>query len=192
VFDTDTVSLTSAEALAILFGIVAALVIGTGVVLAFAYTLLDKQVTALSEDEEVQAQLAALNERDKEKMKQLSEARSVHPIPEHKMPRWSVLSTSLIILLFVVFFGMLINVTFVPEGQYEISGRLVNSSLPVVGGFLVVAIALLIWRMRPQSLDGFEATDSASIPWDFIWVLLSGLLVVGLGIGALVYLNVSL
>jgi hypothetical protein len=39
-------------------------------------------------------------------------------------------------------------------------------------------------------LEGVEATDYEPIPWDFLWVVLSGVLVVGLGIGLLVYLNV--
>jgi hypothetical protein len=188
--DSESVTLTSLQAMGVLLGVVAAAVVGAGVVLAFAYVSLSKQVTSLARSKKYKTHLTALDEREKEQIKRISADRSVASVPEHKMPRWSVVSTSLIILLFVTLFGMLVNGTFIPEGEYEINDQLVNSALPVVGGFVVVVLLLLIWRMRPKSLDSLEATDNESIPWDFIWVLLTGLLVVGLGIGAVVYLNV--
>ncbi len=187
---TDSITLSSLQALGILIAVVAAAVGGAGIVLTLAYTLLSKQVAALEESDTYKSHLAALEEKGKEQIQRLSEERSIAPVPDHKMPRWSVISTSLIVLLFVTLFGMLINGTFVPEGQYMVNSSLVNSALPVTGGFVILALIFLLWRMRPKALERVEATDYEPIPWDALWVILSGVLVVGLGIGLLVYLNV--
>jgi hypothetical protein len=47
---------------------------------------------------------------------------------------------------------------------------------------------IILWRIRPQKLET-ESSDVSAIPWDSIAVLLTFLIVVGLGIGYIVYLN---
>jgi hypothetical protein len=71
-----------------------------------------------------------------------------------------------------------------------IGGRLINSALVIVASFVLVALPVIFWLVRPQKLAALARTDRGPIPWDFIAVLLTGLVVVGLGIGLLVYLNV--
>jgi hypothetical protein len=187
---TDSIELSTLPALGILLAVVIAVVAGAGIALALGYTMLSRQVDSLAESDSYKSHLSSLAEKNKEQFRRLSEERSVMPVPDHKMPRWSVISTSLIILLFVALFGMIINGTFVPEGEYVVASGLVNSALPVAGGLVVIALLLLVWRMRPKLLEGVEATDYEAIPWDSLWVVLSGVLVVGLGIALLVYLNV--
>lgn len=190
VYDGGPIVLTSLQALGILFGVVVALVVPAGVVLAFLYVFLANRVTAVTESEEYRANLGTLLEKEKAHIERLSAGSSAASTPEHKMPRWSVLSTSAIILLFATLFGMLINSTFIPEGEYLMGGQLVNSAWPVVGGLAAITLLTLIWRMRAASLDHLNETDNQPIPWDFLWVLVSGLLVVGLGLALMVYLNV--
>jgi uncharacterized protein with PQ loop repeat len=168
------------------------------------------------------------------------------------------LSTSLVVILFAVFAGMLVNSAFIPESEYVVDGRTasginvtliwialisffiiilrnrllqaqssdepvswdvvwimgigllvvgvgltailyllgrpdveraINSAVPVVGGFALTALLILAWRIRPQQFTAINQTDNSGIPWDFIWVLVSGLLVVGLGLAVTAYLN---
>jgi hypothetical protein len=190
ILGTDSLTLTSLQAMGILLFLVVGAVVVAGTLLSLAYVLLARQATALTESGKYSAHVAALEEKRAEKIKRLSTDRSVAAVPDHKMPRWSLISTSLIVLLFVLLFGMLVNGTFVPESEYVVGGRLVNSALPIAGGFVLAAFAFLLWRMRPKALERLETTDYEPIPWDSIWVIVSGLLVVGLGIGLLVYLNV--
>lgn len=186
----DSVSLTGLQAAAVLGGIVVAVVVGAGVVLTFAYAQLSKQVTTVTESEEYQSQTAALAELDRAKTIKLRNNRTAGDVPEHKMPRWSVLSTSLLILLLVLMSAMLINSTFVPSGEYlNDAGEIASSAMPIVGGSILIALLVLFLRMRPQALNRFEETDNDPIPWDAVWVILTGMLVVGLGIGFVVYLN---
>jgi hypothetical protein len=65
----------------------------------------------------------------------------------------------------------------------------VNSAVPVVGGMVLTALLVLAWRIHPQKLNNIDQTDNGPIPWDFIWVFLSGLIVVGLGMAFVIYLN---
>lgn len=186
----DSISLTGLQAAGVLGGIVVAVVVGAGAALAFAYTQLSKQVSSVTESDDYRSQSAALEELDKERTIKLRNNRTAGEVPEHKMPRWSVLSTSLLILLLVLMSAMLINSTFVPAGEYlNDAGEIASSAMPIVGGSILIALVVLFLRMRPQALNRFEATDNDPIPWDAIWVILSGMLVVGLGIGLVVYLN---
>lgn len=190
VLNSDSVSLTTLQAMGILLVVVVGAVVVTGVLLSFAYVRLAGQAAALTESEQYTAHVSALNEKQAAEISRLGADRTVAPVPDHKMPRWSVISNSLIVLLFVLLFGMLVNGTFVPESEYVVGGRMINSALPVAGGFVLAAIALLLWRMRPKAIERVETTDYESIPWDSVWVIISGILVVGLGVGLLVYLNI--
>ncbi len=185
----DVIELTTLQAMGVLTGIVAALVIPAGVILALIYVFLSRRVASVTESDEFQTHITALETKEKEANKQLSQTRAGGPIPDHSMPRWSVISTSIIILIFAVFLGMLINGVLVPEGEYVINEgkRILSSALPIVGGITLLTLIVLIWQIRPGKLANVDATDNASIPWDFIWVLLTGLLIVGLGIGLMVY-----
>lgn len=186
----QTLAISPFLALAALAGLIIGAVVAMGVPLAFIYVLLDRQRGQVVESKEFQEKQAALEKREKERLKRMSEGRTTMPKPEHRMPTWSALSTALIILLFVIFFGMVINYTFVPHGELVLSGdRVINSAVPIVGGLALVTLVALAWYLRPQRIEAVDASDSGSIPWDFIAVLITGLIVVGIGIGVIVILN---
>ena len=54
---------------------------------------------------------------------------------------------------------------------------------------MIVALAGMGLWLRSDRILAVDRSDTLSIPWDFIAVLLTGLLVVGLGIGVIVILN---
>ena len=55
--------------------------------------------------------------------------------------------------------------------------------------FALIALIVMGIRLRPHKVEAIEATDSGKIPWDFIAVLITGLIMLGLGIGIMVYIN---
>ena len=188
-------------------GALALLVIGpiviTGVVLGFASVFASRQVEQVqASDEKFDAEQASgvlglvykpiliLNGFIRQSGEKY-EGRETHPVPEHKMPRWSVISNTAIVLMFVIFFGLVINGTFYPEGELKMAdGNVMASSWFTVWIPALLALLVSLWRIRPSRLETAVANDNAAIPWDFIAVLLTGLLIVGLGIGFMVYLNV--
>ena len=186
----QTLQISPFLALAALTGLIIGAVVAMGVPLAFIYVLLDRQRDRVLASDEFKEKQAALEKREKERLKRMNEGRTTMPKPEHRMPTWSAVSTALIILLFVVFFGMVINYTFVPHSELILAGdRVINSAVPIVGGLALVTLLVLVWYLRPQRIEAVDASDSGSIPWDFIAVLITGLIVVGIGIGVIVIVN---
>jgi hypothetical protein len=255
---STTLAISSIVAIGALIVLIAGAVAVGGAVLSFLFRRIDRETTDVKTSEKFQTDMAALDKVDTEKINQLREGRSTAGVPDHQRPRWSTISTSLIVILFSVFLGMLINASFIPHGEYLVNGRTastitvtliwlvflavfvivlryrslkskaskepvawdtvwitgtgllvvgvgltlvlllsgrpdvettVNSALPVVGGLALFSLLILAWRVEPQSFADVEASDRAPIPWDFIWVFLSGLLVVGLGLAVTAYLN---
>lgn len=173
-------------------GILAGIVIGgivvVGAVIAFINLFISRQVTAVFASDAFKEGQSRLEQKEKAELKQMNEGRSITK-PEHHRPVWSAVSTSLIVLLFVWFGGMIINGTIFPNGEaISAAGEPVSTAPRVIVPLLLIALLVLAIRMRPQKMVSAESTDSASIPWDSIAVLILGLLVVGLGIAAMMFL----
>ncbi|WP_420629493.1 hypothetical protein [Candidatus Leptofilum sp.] len=178
--------------LAVVAGVAIGGIVVVGGGLAFIARLLSNLRNNTMESEAFQEHQNALDQRTKEQIKELRDGRTTHPTPSHKMPRWSVISNTLIALIFVGFSTMVVVRNFFPEG-YTINddGQFVSVTTRV---FLVLALITLViigLRLRPQKIDGIDETDSSRIPWDFIAVLITGLIMLGLGIGFMAFLNAS-
>ena len=166
------------------------IVVGGG--LSFIFKLLSGIRNNTMESEVFQQHQAALDQRVKEEINQLRNGRTTDPMPSHKMPRWSIVSNTLIVLSFVGLATMVYVRNFFPEGYIvNEDGQFINITGPV---FLVLALITLIvigFRMRPKKLEAIDETDFGRIPWDFIIVLITGLIMLGLGIGFMAYLNAA-
>ncbi|MEZ4511064.1 MAG: hypothetical protein R3C62_04245 [Chloroflexota bacterium] len=185
----------------VLFGVLAAFFIGaviiSGIILAFLYRFLDNFIQQAKDEDAYKASEQALEKKVNSDIKEMRTNRKPNPMPSHEMPRWSVWATSLIIIMFGIFFGMMVMRTFYPTNELVVGdsllgtlfgGPIINVSSMITKIVIVVFAIYLALRMRPRRLKEAD-TDSPSIPWDMIVVILTGLLVVGLGIGFAVYLN---
>ena len=171
-------------------GLTVALVVGIGGGIALLSKIASGMRDNTLESEAFKEHQTALDQRAKEQIKQLRDGRTTDPKPEeHKMPRWSVISNALIILIFVGFAIMVVVRNFFPEGTTIIDGRIINITTPVFAVFALITVLILGLRLRPQKIDAIDETDFGKIPWDFIAVLITGLIVIGLGIGFMAYLN---
>lgn len=254
----NSVDLTSLQAIGGLFVLILGAIAVVGAGLSFVFTRFQKQADSVVASESYQSAQSALEQRASAQLKEISAGRQTGGVPNHQRSVWSAVSTSLLTLLFMVFFGMLLNYAFIPASEYVVDGRTasginvfliwlilvsvfiiivrrqrfkaqmadepiswdgvwitatglfvvgsgltavlyfsgspdveraVNSAVPVVGGLALTALLLLAWFIRPQSFAALDEADNAPIPWDFIVVLLSGLIVVGLGLAITAYLN---
>ena len=98
--------------------------------------------------------------------------------------------------MFAIFFALMVMRTFYPTNEL-ISGDQIFSVSGLTTWIVGIASALFLWWWMRPVRDEEEAPKSAvadsegpAIPWDIIIVILTGLLIVGLGIGFAVYLNV--
>jgi hypothetical protein len=160
----------------------------TGLIITILMKLGDKFTTKIKASDEYQAHAAALEQKEKETLKTKREAHP-EPTPSHNRPyTLDPLSFSLLILFFVAVFAILSYSLIAPTGEYMLFGATFYTGMPILVLFLVVTIPLLAWRVRRNRLDAVAETDYSPIPWDFIAVLVTGLLVVGVGVGLMLYL----
>ena len=69
------------------------------------------------------------------------------------------------------------------------NANIVNiGSVLVLIAVIIALVAMVMW-LRADRIMAWNSTETLAIPWDFIAVVLSGLLVVGLGIGVIAILN---
>jgi hypothetical protein len=176
-----------------LMGIIAFLVIGAvvtgGIVLAVINWILSRIVANTKQDPEYQQDVAALERSTTAEIKQMRETRPTSTSSEVRWQRWAVATTSAAILMFVAFFGLLIANSLFPEGYIIWQDTLVNITAIITLILLAIALVVLILAYRSRRRRPAAAVDSSGIPWDTIAVLISGLLVVGIGIGVLLLLN---
>ena len=166
--------------------IVVIAVVGAGI--AFINLLIARQVTAVTASDDFKETQAKLEQQQKARLKEMNAGRAVSS-PDHNRPGWSAVSTSLVVLFFVWMGGMIINSTIYPEGQrISGAGEVINTAPQIIVPLLLIALFILSIRMRSPSMTVSESTDMASIPWDTIAVILLGLLVVGLGLAAMMFL----
>jgi hypothetical protein len=150
-----------------------------GGLIAGALRMGDGQTNAVKQSESIKQAQVALTQRETEQVKALRQGRTPHPKPDsHYMPRWSLISTLLIAITLIFFTGTLIG-NYLPEGG-NLSPSMLNWLLI---GLTAVGLGWLFWGDKGQRLYVSDDRETAPIPWGWLWVIISGLLVVVLGLG---------
>ena len=93
------------------------------------------------------------------------------------------------ILFFAVVIGYLVGFTLFPTGQIVNADQIVNITAIISGAIFLLTLLYLLLRMDSERLDEINAKAGAGIPWDAFVVILLGTLVLGLGIGFMIFLN---
>jgi len=175
------------------FAIIAFLVIGAVVVVGLIFSVLiiplSKQATKVNNSEKFQDRNANLQQREKETIAQKQEGRAAAVSQQHDYSHWAVLATSMAILMFAVFLGLLFAAILFPSGQITEQDQIINIAGVIAGAFFLVTLFILLLRMNPRRLAAVDESDREGIPWDTIAIILLGVLVLGLGIGLVVFLN---
>lgn len=126
-----------------------ALVLGVGVVLGFLYVFLTRLVVKTTESDSYKENLASLENKQNAILKEKRAGRAAaSPRADTSMPRWSMVSTGLIVLLFVLFGMMTIVTSFFPERIVELGGELVNPAILMVGIPLLIALTVFVFAPR--------------------------------------------
>lgn len=184
----DELSLTSIQLFLGLGAIVIGLVVVTGIVIGFVNLFLSRQVHTVTTSEEFQQHQSALAAKEKEALAQKQEGRKSAAEQQHDYKQWSAWSTALAILMFVAFSALMVSSALIPTGEIIRDGQLFSATAVVVGISSLITLIFLVWRIRPQKIEAIDQTDNDKAPWDVVWVILSGLLIVGLGTGLMIYL----
>lgn len=165
------------------------LVIGAGLTLAIIYIILSRIIARTTNSSDYQKNAASLQKLETDRIAKMRETRPTSVAPEATWRRWSVITTALTILLFVAFSTFLFATALFPDHQIVRQSDIVNVVSILVLAALVLAIIIMAFWLRADRIAAFNRGDTLAIPWDFIAVVVTGLLVVGLGIGVIAILN---
>ena len=182
-------TLASWQVMLALAFLVPALVIGAGLTLGIVSIFVSRFITRTKTTPDYQQSTAALDKRYAERVGRLRETRPTSKAPESTWKRWAVITTALTVLMFVGFGALLIASFVFPDNHIIRQGNIVNISSWFALGALLLALVVMALTLRGDRLTAPDRSGTMPIPWDFVAVVLTGLLVVGLGIAVIVNVN---
>ena len=105
---------------------------------------------------------------------------------EHRRDSWFVL---LVLFLVGSLSMMASRVLWPPLGDVLVDGEIISKGMNFVTFMLLSTAVILIAFLRPSYINNVDKTDKDSAPWVLYWVILMGLVVVGLNFGYMLYLG---
>lgn len=175
---------------AMAIGIISALTIGSLVILggplAFIYTKLESSASAVQEDEEYKAAVSALDKRQTAVIKEQQQAKPAHIDGNEASDRRGFAYTMAFLgIIFAWVIGTVIG-HMISSGEAgnntQITNPVGNATLAVVVIALVGYFLYFRFIRKPEEIDPAES-DYSTVPWGWVWVIISGLLIVGVGAG---------
>lgn len=191
VLNSNEVELGPALAIGILAGITIGGLVVVGGGIAFVTTFLDRLVTNTKQTADYKKGTAALDQKTNARVKAMRSQSPTKPIPSHQMPRWSVVSTSLIFILFMIFVSVAISDTFYPHREMIFFGSQIDPYNLFIPVSTVLTVLVLLGVFRRQVFVKSEKSESAGIPWDTIYLIFTGVVLVGIGIGLMLWLRTA-
>lgn len=180
----DPIQVSAPVLMLILAGLFVGGIVVVGGGLGMTYKFLDNFVLSTKETSDFKATVTQMEKKQKDELKLINKARPADPIPSHEEPRWSVVATSIIAILFAWTLGQLLATVFFPAGDVAIGEQLISGATILSWVFIILTVILLAFVYRPRVFiaEADAAADKAT-DWGLIWVIVAGLLVVGLGAG---------
>lgn len=173
----------------LMFGMLAVVVFAMGMGLGIMMRLGDRLTTKTNNDEKYQQAVKTLEKREQEDNKRLLQSQPPDPTPAHVHPRWNAFSTGFVIVMFVAFSTMLVVQTLRPDLQVNFMGTLVPLVIPVTLLLVLITAIVLAFTLKPRRLAAVDNTDTLAVNWPVIWVVISGLVFIGIGLGVMVALG---
>ncbi len=162
---------------------------GMAIGLGIMMRLGDRLTTSTTNDEKYQQAVQTLQQREQEDNKRLAISQPPTPEPPHVHPRWDAFSTGFVIVMFVAFTTVMIVQTLRPDLTVDFLGTLVPVAIPLTLLIVLVTGVVLAFTLKPKRLAAVDGTDSLPVNWSVIWVVISGLIILGIGTGIMVALR---
>lgn len=179
--------ITALQAFGIAFGVVLVSVGALGLLITIVTVLFDRLVNRVYGDESYQEVTAQLQQREIARVKEIQQEKPPTVGPDKKVrSRWSMGIYAFIFLLFVWIVGLTLGTVYFGDTEVEILGASMSAAtlLNLVLVVLTIVILYLALRRRdPEDLENPES-DHYPIDWGYVWIVVSGILIVGIGAGA--------
>jgi hypothetical protein len=178
-------TITLLQAFGIAFGVVLMGIGALGLAITLGTVVYARLLDKVYADESFQEAEAELAGKDKAAMKELAQEHAPSaPADPRRQARNSAIIFGFLIVMMAGIAALTIGVSLLDGGTFDFFGLELSA-----GGFgFVVALStavVLILVMRRQDLMEIERSDTEHTPinWGAIWVLITGLIVVGVGAG---------
>lgn len=179
--------ITALQAFGIAFGVILVGVGAISLLITVVVVLFDRLVNRVYGDEDYQQSTAELQQREKARAKELQQGHPASTGPEKKIrSRWSMGVYAFIFLLFVWICGLTLSAVYFGDAEVEFLGLTIGAGTVfnlVLGLITIVILFLALRRRDPEEFEN-PPSDNNPVNWGYIWIVVSGLLIVGLGAGA--------
>lgn len=130
---------------AVILGVVG----GLGVAIGIPYVRISRLTSDTAASEKYKKGSASLETKEKEWLKEARDGRKASGArPDPSMPRWSLISNTLIVLLFVYMLGMVIVANFYPEHAIVVGEELFNPTTLIAGIPALMVLTLFVFAPR--------------------------------------------
>ena len=173
----DTIS--EFVAIGLLAVVVVGAVIGAGLPIVFLYRMLDTTTAGIANNDQYKAGMQAIASRQSEEIKVLAKAQPAGKAPSHDESNWTAISTALTLGFLFSLIGAAFSDNFM-GGTNQANVSWWFAAVGLLTGFLTLN------RNRVRTSD---ESQSNPIDWGMIFIVLTGILVVGLGIGVMMWVR---
>jgi hypothetical protein len=175
------------QAFGVAFGVVLVSTGGMGLLITIVVLLFSRFVSRVYEDEAYQQSTSTLQEQEKNRLSEIQKAKPpTSESDKEKRSRWSLGIYAFIFLLFVWIVGLTLGATYLADTEVQILGQTFSGTFVlnlILGLSTILILYLSLRKAEPEEWEN-PPSDNNPVNWGFIWIVVSGLLIVGLGAGA--------
>lgn len=179
--------ITALQAFGIAFGVVLISTGAVGLLITVLVLIFDRFVGRVYADEDYQAATTELQQREKARLSELQKDKPTSVGPEKRVrSRWSMGIYGFFLLIFVWIIGLALGAVYLADAEVDILGLTFSATLVLNLILGLLTLVILVLSVRRSDPDAWEnpASDDNPVNWGYIWIVVSGLLIVGLGAGA--------
>ncbi len=184
--------ITLVQAAGIALGVVLISVGGLGILITVITLLFSKLVTKVYAEDSYQESTAKLEQQQKDSIKSLGADRPMaEPVAPERRARGSMLVFAFIVVLLVWITSLLFGVGLFQGETISIANVDISAIVFISLVTILITIVVLYFLLRHRDPVELESPESDNYPvnWGTIWVIVTGMLIVGLGTGLAIALT---
>jgi len=178
-------TITLFQAFGIALGVVLIGVGAIGLGITVVTVIYSRLVDKVYEDESYQTSATELDRREKAALKELAQEKTTStPDDPQRRVRNSTIIFGFLIVMMAGIAGLMIGVSLLDGGTWNFFGlELSAAGFSVIVALITAVILILVLRRRGPTDIEHPDSDYNPVDWGFIWVIVTGMLVVGIGAG---------
>jgi hypothetical protein len=166
------------------------LIVAVGVGITMLFTLFAKFIHKEEESDSYTENMAALAAQEKETLAAKNKTIKTTGASDSRLNKWPTWGTAILMLFLVGSLSVMAShLLWPPTGDVLVDGKIVPMGMNFVMFMLSSTAVILAVFLRPAYINNVDKTDGDSAPWALYWVVMLGLLVVGLNFGFMLYLG---